>query len=85
MMKAIVPVGWGDIATNHDLRQLEDRLNGQMRVLGIELRGELVEVRADMRVLEANLRTELANGLRLQTFAILGGASVIAALVQLLG
>lgn len=85
MMKAIAPVGWGDIVTNRDLRDLEVRLQGEMRVLAAELRGEMVELRSDMRVLEANLRTDFANRMRMQTFAILGGGSMLAALFQLLG
>jgi len=85
MMKAIVPVGWGDIATNRDLRDLEGRLNGEMRVLALELRSEMTELRAEMHIGMANLRTDFANGMRMQTFAILGGGSVLAALAQLIG
>jgi len=33
-----------------------------------------------MRVLDADLRTALADGLRVQTFAILGGGSVLVGL-----
>lgn len=82
MMKAIAPVGWHDIATQRDLRALEARMDLRFSTLGVELRSE-------MRAVEANLRTELANGLRQQTYALLGGGSVLAslgmALANLLG
>ncbi len=92
MMKAIAPVGWGDIATKHDLRELEARVDANSRVVAAELRAEMADLRAevagsraDLRVLESGVRAELANGLRMQTFAILGGGSVLAGLASMLG
>ncbi len=84
MMKAIAPVGWGDIATNRDLRELEARLEGSQRILAAELRAEMAGLRAAMQVLESGMRAELANGLRMQTYAILGGGSVLVGLGSVL-
>ncbi|MGK2947181.1 MAG: hypothetical protein ACSLFP_01285, partial [Acidimicrobiales bacterium] len=84
MMKAIAPVGWGDIATNRDLRELEARLEGSQRILAAELRAEMADLRAEMHGAIAELRVDLANGLRMQTYAILGGGSVLVGLGSVL-
>lgn len=71
-----------------EMRVLEASLRGEMATLGGDLRAEMAtlggELRTDMATLGGDLRTELANGLRLQTFAILGGGSVLVGLGSVL-
>ena len=42
-------MGWGDIATNADLRALEYRLDTRIDGVVVTLRGEMAELRGDMR------------------------------------
>ena len=96
MMKAIAPVGWHDIATNRDLRELEGQMRAEMQVLRHDVRAEIAELRgevkaeiAGLRVDLADLRTELHRSLRTQTYTTLGGTSLLlgafGAVSQLLG
>jgi hypothetical protein len=96
MMKAIAPVGWSDLATTRDLRELENQLRAEMHVLGADLRTEMAHLRTDLRTEMADLRTDLRtetaslradlhNALRLQVYAILGGGSVLLGLVAAVG
>jgi hypothetical protein len=48
LMGLMPPVGWADMATRDDLRQLEDRINGRFESLGADLRGEMQRMRADI-------------------------------------
>jgi hypothetical protein len=49
MMNLIPPVGWADIATKHDLAQLEDRLTTRFDVLESRFDSKLDRLRSDMQ------------------------------------
>ena len=48
MMELLPPVGWGDVATKDDLRQLDERMTMRFDVLRSELRGEMHQMRGDL-------------------------------------
>jgi len=60
MMNLVPPVGWGEVATRHDLAALGTGVRGEMAVLRSELRGEMAELRGEMAVLGSELRGEMA-------------------------
>ena len=49
MTEHVPPVGWADVATKHDLAQLEERMGVRMDLLRSELRGEMSGLRAKLR------------------------------------
>ena len=69
MMTLLPPVGWAEVATKDDLRQLEARLEGRMQCL---------EGRMEQRM--AELETRLTAAMRTQLFALLGAMFSISAL-----
>ena len=48
MMELLPPVGWGNVATKDDLRQLDERMTMRFDVLRSELRGEMHQMRGDL-------------------------------------
>lgn len=73
MMTLLPPVGWAEVATKDDLRQLEARLDGRIDSLEHRLGG-----RMDQRM--AELESRLTAALRTQLFALLGAMFSISGL-----
>ena len=73
MMTLLPPVGWAEVATKDDLRQLEARLDGRFAALEARLEG-----RMEQRM--AELETRLTAAMRTQLFALLGAMFSISAL-----
>jgi hypothetical protein len=74
LMSLLPPVGWADVATKSDLNHLAGQLSG-----------EIGAFRAEMRVMGAELRTELHKGLAsmqrwMVTALIATGGTLFAAL-----
>ena len=64
MMELLPPVGWADVATKHDLAELEERMN--LRFEKVDLRFDRLEARFD-----AKLERELRNQMRTLFFGLL--------------
>jgi hypothetical protein len=78
MMELLPPVGWADVATKDDLRQLELRLNARMDALRAELRGEMAELRGQLRGEMTRLQGELKSH-TLRTILFVNIPSIIGA------
>jgi len=94
MMTLLPPVGWAEVATKDDLRQLEARLDSRIDALearfdgrfgGLEgrfggLEGRMAVLEGRMEQGMAELETRFTAALRTQLFALLGAMFSISAL-----
>lgn len=61
LMSLLPPVGWADVATKDDLR-----------MLSLEVRAEITELRTELRDGIADVRTDVADGQRRLTLTLIG-------------
>ena len=93
MMNLVPPVGWADIATKHDLAELEDRLTARTGVL--ESRLDAFEARFDARCdgleyrfdskldrLRSDLQRTFVTWLFLSQAAVIAAVGVLLALLR---
>ncbi len=60
LMQLLPPVGWADVARTSDVESLGIQLRGEMVELRSELRGETAELRAEIVELRSDLRGDMA-------------------------
>ena len=80
MMTLLPPVGWAEVATKDDLRQLEARLDARLegQIRSLESQVGRLEGRMEQRM--AELETGLTAAMRTQLFALLGAMFSMSAL-----
>jgi len=57
LMELLPPVGWADVATKEDLRQLELRIDARIDGLRGEMTGEMAGIRGEMAGLRGELKS----------------------------
>jgi len=99
VMTLFPPVGWADVATKADIGSLQTELRGVdigLRGVDIGLRGEIGRVEAGLRgeilrldsridVMASDLRTEMHQSIRNQTWALVAWTTALAGLIVALG
>jgi hypothetical protein len=82
VMTLFPPVGWADVATKTDIRVLQMELHATRT----DLRAEIVRLDSKIDVMGSDLRTEMHQSIRNQTWALVawttGLAGLIVALVR---
>lgn len=81
MMNLVPPVGWGEVATRHDLAALATGVRGEMAVLRSELRAEMAGLRGEMAELRGETKAGNAELLRNLFFAMVASNATLVGLV----
>lgn len=68
LMSLLPPVGWADVATKDDLRMLGLEVRAEITELRTELRDGIADVRTEL----AGFRTDVADGQRRLTLTLVG-------------
>ncbi len=68
LMSLLPPVGWADVARKDDVRMLGLELRAEMAELRTELRDEIADVRTEL----AGFRVDVADGQRRLAFTLIG-------------
>jgi hypothetical protein len=93
MMNLVPPVGWAEIATKHDLAELEDRLTAKFdarfglldgRFEALDGRFEALEYRFDSKLdrLRSDLQRTFVTWLFLSQAAVIAAVGVLLALLR---
>jgi hypothetical protein len=86
MMNLVPPVGWAEIATKHDLAELEDRLTARFdaRFGVLDGRFEALESRFDSKLdrLRSDLQRTFVTWLFLSQAAVIAAVGVLLALLR---
>ena len=81
VMTLFPPVGWADVATKTDVRALQTELRGEIG--SIDSRIDRLQSRID--VMASDLRTEMHQSIRNQTWVLVAWTTALAGLLVALG
>ena len=72
LMKCILPQGWDQLATKHDVELAEARLRSEFGEKFGELRGEFGELRGEVKEVKGYIDSALARQTRIYLLAMFG-------------